>query len=108
VTCVARAFGVPFPTVLYDWPWEDVLLAWYGLEEVERIERLEREVEQLQAAFLTNYAVNAPKSLMKEQTALRARLKRGPVDLDTPDEATLLADALAFGELLRRNTEGAS
>jgi hypothetical protein len=107
VTCVARAFGVPFPTVLYDWPWEDVLLAWYGLEEVERIERLEREVEQLQAAFLTNYAVNAPTSLMKEQTALRARLKRGDT-IEPPDEATLLADALAFGELLRRNTEGSS
>jgi hypothetical protein len=107
VTCVARAFGVPFPTVLYDWPWEDVLLAWYGLEEVERIDRLGQEVDQLQDAFLVNYAMNAPKKLMSEQRSLRARLRRG----DTPpvvDEEALLRDALAFGATIQANTEGQS
>lgn len=106
MTRVARAFGQS-PVAVLDWPWDDVLLAWYGLEEVERIDRLEREVDALQAAFLTNHAVVDPKKLMAEQRQLRARLQAG--DADAPvDEATLLRDALAFGQQIKQNTEAAS
>lgn len=104
MTRVARAFGQS-PSAVLDWPWDEVLAAWYGLEEVERIERLEREVDTLHAAFYANYAAHNPKKLMAEQRSLRARLQAG----DAPpkaDEATLLRDALAFGAQIKANTEG--
>lgn len=108
MTRVARAFGQS-PAAVLDWPWEEVLFAWYGLEEVERIDRLVAQVDQLEGGFLTNYAVNDPKKLMQEQKRLRARLQVG----DTPpaptlDEASLLREALAFGAQIKANTEGTS
>lgn len=107
MTRVARAFGQS-PVAVLDWPWEDVLLAWYGLEEVERIDRLEDEVAALHRfGFLSNYAINDPKKLLAEQRQLRARLQAG--DADAPvDEAALLRDALAFGAQIKKNTEAAS
>ena len=84
-----------------------MLFAWYGLEEVERIDHLEAEMHALRAAFLANYATNDPKQLMAEQRALRARLQVGDAP-EAVDEEALLRDALAFGALLKANMEDAS
>lgn len=106
MTCVARAFAQS-PADVLDWPWEDVLLSWYGLEEVERIDRLEQEVSEMHAAFLANYAINDPKKLMAEQRALRARLQVGDA-VPPVDEAALMREALAFGARIQQNTEAVS
>jgi hypothetical protein len=106
VTRVARAFSTP-PAAVLGWPWHEVLLAWFGLEEVERIDRLADEVDVLRAAFLGNYAVNDPKKLMVEQRALAARL-RAAADREHVDEGELMANAIAFAAIVKTNTEGAS
>lgn len=48
------------------------------IEETERIDRLIGESDALNAAFLTNAAVNDPKLLEQRQSAFLGKLRRDP------------------------------
>lgn len=101
MTRIARAFGQALPAVLA-WPWHDVLLAEFGLDEVERIEGLAHDVAELHDAFLVHYAVLKPSQLQVEQRALQARLRAGDRP-ESVDEDALAASAAALAEHFRRN-----
>lgn len=84
-----------------------MLFAIYGLNEVERIERLEQEAAVVRGAFLQNYAFADPKKLMAEQRMLMQRVRAGD-DRPDVDREALARDLVELGALLKRNKDRVS
>lgn len=75
----------------------DVLFTHYWLEEVERLEGLERESESIRQAYRMNWAFAAPKELKRERQDFDARLWRDPHAPSglTDDEKAIAAQLVA-------------
>lgn len=84
---VARAQGVGMMALAREGDLADILYAHHWLEEVERIEGLERESEAIHNGFRLNWAFAAPKELQRERREFNSRLWAGQGGLTDTEKA---------------------
>ena len=95
MTTVARAFGM-WPADVVAKPFHETLLAYVGLMERERVERLADHMQRVRDAYRVNAAFATPKALDEEHSRALAALRHLPADAP----AMTLAEARAFAENL--------
>ena len=81
---VARSTGLPFH-VVDSWPWSDVLRHVIALDEVERVEALQRDMGQVELAIRIGAAMsgeNGGQELSRVRSQIRANYR---LTIRTPD-----------------------
>ena len=101
MTTVARAFGM-WPADVVVKPFHETLMAYVGLMERERVERLADHMQRVRDAFRTNAAFANPKALDEEHSRALSALRRLPTDAP----AMTVAEARAYAEALLARVAG--
>lgn len=88
---VARAYGQRWQQI-YEAPWHDTLVAYYALDEMERIEQLRQQERDVDMAFSMNAAFHGGRPLTRLRHHLLARLQEPTAHDDTVPAPEALAD----------------
>jgi hypothetical protein len=102
---VARGYGERFQDVA-DWPWSDVLRSAMALDELERVDAVQRDMETLELAIRIATGMSQPRDLIGLRRDVESRMRLSALLADEAQRAkeTLDMAMIARAErIARRN-----